>query len=239
MSVVSGPLCVVGFRRDNGPRTTGNGPPQKSQPPRCSARKARRLGISDFSPIATGCVAARRAKVWRASALAVRVTLAHANCLAPPSECEARKPISRNLPDSSAVSGTDCSRNLRSRRPKTPAERPVWQPCRHTSPIQFTPRRQRNPANCCQNAKSSRLPGRSDATALGRSTRPRANPVSTTDWHAACTRDRSRPRRSCISGTHVWPLRACRRPLCASPPILHRRDACLATTPAAAPAPLA
>ena len=48
---------------------------------------------SNFPPIATGCVAARRAKVRRASAQAVKATLAHANGLAPPSEYQAGSSI--------------------------------------------------------------------------------------------------------------------------------------------------
>ena len=51
---------------------------------------------SNFPPMATGCVAARRAKVRRASALAVKATLAHACVLAPPSVCQARSSILRS-----------------------------------------------------------------------------------------------------------------------------------------------
>jgi len=55
-----------------------NRPLKKNEPPRCLLANNAAAFCSDFPPIATGCVAARRAKVGHASAIAVKKTLAHA-----------------------------------------------------------------------------------------------------------------------------------------------------------------
>ena len=67
------------IRRDRGEVSPDRSTHHSSKTSRRVLRLEGRGGRdSNFPPIATGCVAARRAKVWRASALAVKSTSAHA-----------------------------------------------------------------------------------------------------------------------------------------------------------------